>query len=151
MDYILKDIELENIEIIKELWEENRKFHENISEYFSYQYKDLTFEDRMKACLEERNSIFKVTGASVNSKLIGYALSSIYKQNGEVLTLYILEEFRKLGIAGKMLNLHKNWFKENNCVSISVFVSVENKIAQNLYNKIGFENHIIKMEIPKYN
>ncbi len=51
---IYKDVEFKDIVVIKDLWEKNRIYHERTSKYFSSDYSNLIFEERM-AFLQELN------------------------------------------------------------------------------------------------
>jgi len=42
-----RDIPFNEISIIKDVWERNRKFHEETSTYFNFLYSDIVFEDRI--------------------------------------------------------------------------------------------------------
>ena len=46
------DISYADIEVIKNLWEKNRQYHEKTSEHFKESYRLINFDDRIKAYLE---------------------------------------------------------------------------------------------------
>lgn len=47
MRYKYKDISEKDIELIRDLWEKNREYHEKESNFFPYEYRKLNFYDRM--------------------------------------------------------------------------------------------------------
>jgi len=53
--------------------------------------------------------------------------------------LYVYCDFRKLGIANKLMNKVREYAIENNYSSISLETGKENTKAQSLYEKLGYE------------
>jgi len=58
---VFRDIAFEEISLIKELWECNRRYHQNISISFGDLYKDLIFEDRMMGFAAFDHDKIKIT------------------------------------------------------------------------------------------
>jgi hypothetical protein len=46
-------IDIQKIDLIKELWEALRDHHKNETDYFKQRFENLTFETRKKAILEK--------------------------------------------------------------------------------------------------
>lgn len=69
------DIPFDKIEVIKNLWEKNRKYHEDSSEYFSEEYSYIYFEERMERFREFSKESLKITVAKDNDDYIGYCIS----------------------------------------------------------------------------
>ena len=137
-DYDIIEIEKDNINLIKDLWEKNRIFHQNKTSNFSYQYSNLNFDERM-------NNIFN----SINkNNIIGYCLSIIQGSLGELCTLFVDEQHRNNGLGHLLVDKHLNWLKDNKCENISVNVLVENESTIRFYESLGFKQNIINMEIP---
>ena len=149
IEYKLKDIEKKDIGMIENLWGKNKEFHQKKSKNFSYEYTDLDFKERMQSIFYSENIKYKIT-VVINKieECIGYSLSVIQKNQGEVCTLFILEKYRRKGIGKFLLNEHLKWMKENSCKSIIVNVLFENKKTIDFYESFGFKKNIINMGIP---
>ena len=124
MDFTLLDIQKADIYLIKQLWEENRVFHEQISRYFSYEYSDLIFEERMREILaERRDDDLKITIAKdLPGETVGYGLSVIRDNIGEVCTLFVRKGYRSLGLGKNIMKRHMGWLREKGCHEIVVYV-----------------------------
>ncbi len=95
--------------------------------------------------------------AEDNGKIIGFISGAIWKQSkinvleigthklGEVLDLYIIEEYRRKGIGKQMLQMMEKYFKTQKCDSMWIQVFEPNRPARNLYNKFGFIDREIGM------
>ena len=66
------DISYNDIDIIKNLWEKNRLYHQNSSEYFKESYRSINFDERIKAFSIFNKDTMKITVAKSNDKYIGY-------------------------------------------------------------------------------
>ncbi len=149
MEYKLLDIKKEDILMIKNLWEKNRKFHQDKTQNFSYEYLNLNFEERMANIFNSDDIIYRITGIiNQTESIIGYCLSIIQKNKGELCTLFILEEYRNQGLGHILVREHLNWFKKNKCEDIVVNVLVENESTIKFYKLLGFKENILNMKIP---
>ena len=74
-------------------------------------YVNLNFEDRMKNLLK-RSKLSKITVVeNKNEQVIAYCMSIIDKTNsGEITTLYVEEEYRRMNIGKNLLQFHIGWF-----------------------------------------
>jgi len=73
----------------------------------------------------------------------GAAICTIYN-NGKALAMIvdnviIQEEYRNQGMGTKLMEKILDFANENSIDSVELVVNEENKIAQRLYDKIGFE------------
>ena len=149
IEYNFIEIKKENINLIKDLWEKNRIFHQNKTNNFSYQYSNLNFDERMNNIFDSKDiNHYKITGIISQNNIIGYCLSIIQKNSGELCTLFIDEKYRNNGLGHLLIEKHFEWFKNNECNSISVNVLIENKDTIKFYESLGFKQNIINMEIP---
>lgn len=77
-----------------------------------------------------------------NKKLIGYMhatfFKNIYRKGGYVGDIFVLKEFRRKGIATKLINKFIKVLKNRGYKMISLSVSIKNKKAVRLYKKLGF-------------
>ena len=87
-----------------------------------------------------------------NKKLIGYMhatfFKNIYRKGGYVGDLFVLREFRRKGIATKLINKFIKALKNRGYKMISLSVNIKNKKAIILYKKLGFNicNYDLKKE-----
>ena len=148
-DYDIIEIKKDNINLIKDLWEKNRIFHQNKTSNFSYQYSNLNFDERMNNIFNSKNiKYYKISAIINKSNIVGYCLSVIQGSSGELCTLFIDEQHRNNGLGHLLVDKHLNWLKDNKCENISVNVLVENESTIRFYESLGFKQNIINMEIP---
>lgn len=141
------DISYDDIEVIRDLWESNRQYHENSSEYFKESYRFISFDQRIKAFSVLNKEKLKITIAKNNDEYIGYCISTIIDGKGEVESLHVDEINRGNGIGRNLVIKHIAWMKERNCKVIGVTVSQENESTICFYNKIGFYPNTIYMQL----
>ena len=68
-DYDIIEIKKDNINLIKNLWEKNRIFHQNKTSNFSYQYSNLNFDERMNNIFNSKNiKYYKIFKGGVMEK-----------------------------------------------------------------------------------
>ncbi len=137
------DVSYNEIEVIKNLWEENRQYHESTSQYFRESYRYISFEERIKVF---ENKTIKITVAKSDDGCIGYCISTIIDGQGEIESLHVDENNRGKGIGKKLVIKHMEWFKENNCRVIGVTVSQENESTIGFYKKLGFFPNTLYMQ-----
>ncbi|MCK4257380.1 MAG: GNAT family N-acetyltransferase [Halanaerobiales bacterium] len=141
------DISYEEIEVIKNLWEKNRQYHENSSEYFKESYRFISFDQRTKAFSVFNKETMKITVAKSNDDYIGYCISTIIEEKGELESLHVDETSRGNGIGKKLVIKHIEWMKEKNCKVIGVTVSQENESTIWFYKKLGFYPNTLYMQL----
>ena len=142
-----RDINFDEIQLIKNLWEKNREFHINISSSFHFLYRDIVFEDRMKPFENMNQDNLKITIAQENDIVIGYCLSTINDYEGQMNTIHVKEEARGRGIGQKLMERHLKWMKEKECLNISLHVSCENENTIAFYEGFGFRKNTIEMRM----
>lgn len=141
------DITYDEIEVIKDLWEKNRMYHENSSEYFGEFYKDINFDQRIKAFSKFYGNTIKITVAKNSYEYIGYCMSTIIDGRGELESLHVDEAYRGNGIGKELVNKHIEWLKEKNCKVIGVTVSQENQSTIGFYKSFGLYPNTIYMQL----
>lgn len=140
------DISYNEVEIIRDLWEKNRQYHENSSEYFKDSYRHISFEQRIKAFSVFNNETLKITVARSNGEYIGYCISTIIDGKGEIESLHVDAANRGNGIGKKLVMKHMEWMNEKNCKVIGVTVSQENEPTILFYKKLGFYPNTLYMQ-----
>lgn len=145
MDEIF-DISYEDIGIIKDLWEKNRLYHENSSEYFKELYQSIDFDQRIKSFSLFSKENIKITVFKNYDNYIGYCLSTIIDGKGEIESLHVDNSFRGKGIGKRLMKEHLEWMKENKCKAIGVTVSQENESTISFYRSLGFYPNTLYMQ-----
>lgn len=141
------DISYDEIEVIKSLWEKNRQYHEDSSEYFKESYRFISFDQRIKDFSVFNKETMKITVAKSNDEYIGYCISTIIEGKGEIESLHVDETNRGNGIGQKLMIKHIEWLKEKNCKVIGVTVSQENESTIWFYKKLGFYPNTLYMQL----
>lgn len=144
----LRDIPYCEVSIIKGLWEKNREYHENISEYFGDLYKDLVFEERINPFSAFDEEHIKITVAEdSDNKIVGYSISTFEGNEGCIHSLHVAEKVRGSGIGKKLMNNHISWLQKNGCKNISITVAVENLNTIEFYKNLGFKGNTMEMRL----
>ena len=146
---IYRDIPYSQISIIKELWERNRKYHENLSDSFGFLYSDLMFEDRMIpfSLFDNVNIKITVSENTENNEILGYCISTIKGNEGETQSLHVSNDVRRLGIGRHLMNIHIEWMRSKGCKNIIITVAFENKNTIDFYRCLGFKENTIEMRL----
>lgn len=142
----LFDISYDEIEVIRELWEKNRQYHENSSEYFSELYRSMNFDQRINAFGVFDKETMKITVAKSNEKYIGYCISIAIDGKGELESMHVDESCRGNGVGKGLAQRHLEWMNERNCKVIGVTVSQENETTIGFYRKLGFFPNTLYMQ-----
>ena len=74
-----------------------------------------------------------------DGKIVGYALGRVVADEAELLKICVLSDWRKQGIAEKMLRALLGKMRENGAAACFLEVRSKNSPAIALYQKLGFE------------
>lgn len=143
---VYMDIKLESIELIKELWEKNRAYHEETSAFFGSDYQSLCFEERMELFRALEAHLIKITLCKEAGAVIGYCISTAVNGVGEVASVHVAADKRGCGIGENLVKGHLAWMKEMACERIGVTVSQENASTIGFYDKLGFKPNTLYMQ-----
>lgn len=139
IDY--KRIDIQEIDLIKELWEALRDHHKNKTEYFKQRFENLTFETRKKTLLEkaEHGKLIIDIVRMNKGKIIGYCVSSIdEKLNGEIDSILVDEQYRRMKVGEELMARALKWFDENKVETRRIVVAQGNERVFKFYEKFGF-------------
>ncbi|HOJ64489.1 MAG TPA: GNAT family N-acetyltransferase [Spirochaetota bacterium] len=126
------------LNMIKELWEKLNKIHLTDSKYFKDHYEKFTFEKRCeKFNLIDDNKI-RIEVIENQRKFIGYCISTIENDNGEIDSLFVEDKYRKSGYGSQLLENAVKWLKYNNCKKIMVSVAEGHESVIEFYMKHKF-------------
>lgn len=121
MDICIVEKDIREIGLIKPLWEQLNSIHYDKSVYFKSRYEKFTFDKRMESIYKKaQKGIIKIDLLFDNNKgnYIGYGLSSIEGDLGEIESIFIEKEYRKLGLGDKLMNNTLVWFQSNGIKNI---------------------------------
>lgn len=140
----LKDIQELNHQLcIKE----NKEFDSTIN-------KDYPIQKEGKEYFKERIENGCALVAEVDNKIVGYLVGGMSEisdyrnvsKMAEAENMYVLEEYRSLGIGGKLFQKFVDWCKTRGVERIRAVASVKNTRAIEFYKKEGFETYDIVLE-----
>lgn len=83
----------------------------------------------------------------INDELIGFINFDIMYEKSELEYIYVIQEYRKKGIASKLILAMEKKLKKYNIENITLEVNCNNQNAINLYKKFGYTKVAIR---PKY-
>lgn len=147
IEYISGGREL--LDLVKPLWEQSRKYHEGKSNYFASHFVGLTFDKRKEKFFKETTELvhIDITKNSLNGAFIGYCICSVSTSRvGEIDSLFLETESRKLGIGEELMNRAIAWLDDNQVTSKVVVVGEGNENVLEFYERFGFRTREIVME-----
>jgi|WetSurMetagenome_2_1015567.scaffolds.fasta_scaffold541594_2 diamine N-acetyltransferase len=143
------DIPKSKIACIRNLWERLNEMHYEDSVYFEDHFASFTFEERSRPWLAIGDSDLKVTVVKDGPRYLGYCVSVIEGERGEIDSLYLDEELRGRGIGKRLVEGHKAWMKERGCARIRAAVSFGHDSATEFYHAMGFYERLIYFELKE--
>jgi ribosomal protein S18 acetylase RimI-like enzyme/acyl carrier protein len=96
-----------------------------------------------------------VTGASIGRDLIGFAAAQCKmmpahlggKLVGEISYIYVLPNWRRSGIARRLVKDMQNWFVERKVSSIELQVLAGNSGARDFWKRLEFSEELVQMRL----
>ncbi|MBK1810708.1 GNAT family N-acetyltransferase [Clostridium sp. YIM B02505] len=149
MNICLVEKDITEFDLIKPLWEKLNSIHFNKSVHFKSKYEKFTFDKRMESINKKaQNGIIRIDMLldSDTGKYIGYCLSSIEDNLGEIDSIFIESQYRKFKLGDKLMRSALNWFELNLATNIEINVVYANDEALPFYERYGFHigNYILK-------
>ena len=147
MNISLVEKDINEIQLIKPLWEKLNLIHFNNSVYFKSKYEKFTFEKRIETInRKSENGIVKLDVILDNDTMeyVGYCLSSIEDNIGEIESIFIEKQYRRYKLGDKLMVNALNWFEYNSITNI--LINLANDEAIPFYKRYGFYigNYILK-------
>ncbi|MBN2434670.1 MAG: GNAT family N-acetyltransferase [Spirochaetes bacterium] len=138
METIFRLIDKQQFSLIRELWEELNKIHYNDSVNFKNYFESFTFDQRIKAfeSIEDKN--IRIEIVQIKDEIIGYCISTITKETGDIQSLFVDSEYRSHGFGEKLVNNALAWFRSAGCNSYQVTVAEGHESVFGFYKKMGF-------------
>ena len=109
---------------------------------------ELSYEDSEKKWndfLYNENEPFIYVATNDIGKIIGFASGKNTNEkyyNGELYSLYLLQECRGLGVGRQLISAIAKQFKEKGIYSMMVWVMIQNKSGLGFYERMGGKEYI---------
>lgn len=144
-------LNLDEIEIVKPLWEELNSYLHSGSSHFKDELAKRTFSERINSYMEKANAApYLIQVVSIDEKLIGYALASIDGEHvGEIDSIYIKQEFRKRKIGDTLVQNMLEFFDQNKTKYDRLNITEGNFGVEEFYNRFGFQTRRYVMHREK--
>ena len=136
----LKQIDITEAELVIELFNKYRIFYNQVS--------DLNLANKyIQERLNKNESIIFIAFVEIDSLKIPIGFTQLYPnyssiravKNWTLNDLYVEQEYRKMGVGELLINKVIDFAEKNEAKKIELSTGVDNKAAQSLYEKIGFE------------
>lgn len=132
-DNIIDEIEEKDLKQLKEIFE---NVFNNYSSYEELQHLYRVCKD---------NKCIHVLGYYIKDNLVGtVTLNILTLPSGKEATIWdtaVKEEYRKQGIATKLMNKAEEIAKKENITRIWLFSGFHRKVAHKLYQKLGYDEY----------
>lgn len=154
VDFEIKQGQLDDIDLIKPLWEKLNQLHSNLSPHFKDRFQDMNWDKRKHKLITKSSDIlFEYATDGKEQKIIGYCISTIDKEDnktGEIDSIYIEESYRKSGLGKRFIERAILWLKSNNVEIQKLLVAVGNEQVMDFYKQFDFYPlHIVLQRIEK--
>jgi Acetyltransferases len=140
----------ELLEAVKPLWEELNQHHYAKSSHFKKRYENMSFDLRKKKLLGKiENGQMKIIMAKDDEEFIGYCISTVAVQVGEIESIYIKPAYRGSKIGDNFMKKSLEWIESFKPGSIQIGVAAGNESAFGFYSKYGFFPRLTTLERVK--
>jgi N-acetylglutamate synthase-like GNAT family acetyltransferase len=141
-DFNIKQGQIEDLDLVKSLWEKLNDLHESLSPHFKDRFQKMNWEKR-KRNLVNKSSKLRLDYVIDNKtgNIVGYCISTIEKENekiGEIDSIFIEKELRKSGIGKQLMENAINWLVSQKTETQKLFVCVGNECVIDYYKQFDF-------------
>jgi len=138
----------EKLDAIQPLWEELNRHHEEISPYFSEEFRANKFALRKAGLLEKYSQgQLRVDLAQSEGCPIGYLISGITAEGiGEIESIFVAAEYRRQAIGDELMRRGLRWFDEQRVHTRLIAVAVGNERAYSFYTRFGFYPRVVMLK-----
>jgi GNAT superfamily N-acetyltransferase len=160
MDIVIRKANVNDIDLLMEMWEEFTKVHDEIVTKNNNKIRPHivlsqnaynSYKKFIKKQIISKDAFVSI--AEADGKPSGYVLSFI-KENipvyaveklGYIVDMYVKKEYCGLGISSRLKNEVIDWCRKKGVRYISLMVFCDNEHAHDVYEKWGFFNYSIEM------
>jgi diamine N-acetyltransferase len=140
----------QGLDQIRPLWECLIEHLKTRSTFFKRWFKSRTFDERKSELLKKSaGGKLHVDLALDDGHCIGYCVSSVSDEAGEIDSIFVEECHRSRGIGGQLMRRALSWMEDENAQIVKVSASVGNEEALPFYMHYGFLPKNIVLEQPK--
>lgn len=133
---------IEELDLIKPLWEKLNDLHENLSPDFKERFQRMNWDKRKNNLISKSvKLLFEYVIDNNSDKIIGYCISTIDKENektGEIDSIFIEREHRKSGIGKRLMENAINWLISQKTETQKLIVGVGNESVIEYYKQFDF-------------
>ena len=142
------ELNSDQIDSIRPLWEKLRDHHKELSPYFPERYVELTFQERKEDLLKKSKSgILRIDAAydETAEQYIGYCISSVSDEKiGEVDSIYLDKKYRSSGIGDTLMKRSLDWMDQIGVETKRIMIAAGNENTLAFYSRYKFfPKHII--------
>ncbi len=145
MEY--RSITIEELDVIKPMWEALNRLHEEDSSYFKERYAQTTFAMRCKKFYDFDEMNIHIVVAYDKDEAVGYVISTISKDyTGELESLYLNDFYRGKGYGKILVEKSMEWMKLKSSKRIVLAVAEGHESVLDFYKKLGFFPRLTYLE-----
>lgn len=139
----------ELLEDIRELWQSLNMHHLESTEHFKKKYQENSFDKRKKS-LTDKSAAGEIqvliAKDQENGRKVGYCVSTLSAEDvGEIDSLYVEKEQRRLGVGVILMTAALKWLEERTPKEIVLTVAGGNEKVLDFYKRFGFYTASIKL------
>ncbi len=142
LNFSIKQGKIEDLDLVKPLWEKLNGLHESLSPNFKERFQEMNWDKRKINLINKSGKLFlEFAIDNRNNKIVAYCISTIEKRNekvGEIDSIFVEKEQRKLGIGKQLLNNAINWLISQNTETQKLLVGVGNESVIDYYKQFDF-------------
>ena len=135
-----------DIYLIQPLWEKLRILHRDDSVHFRDFYERFTFETRIEKFARLDPAGLHIEIAKEGATVIGYCVSSMEGDAGEIDSICIEDDYRGKGIGGRLARNALEWFAVRGATRVTASVAYGHESVWPFYRKHGFFPRLTVLE-----
>ena len=140
-EIIFKQGSIEDLDLIKPLWEKLNQLHFELSENFKSRFRNKTWDIRKHDLLTKSREILIDYAIDSSNSIIGYCISTIDKEDegiGEIDSIYVDGVYRKTGIGKQLMDRAIEWLISKETKIQRLDVGAGNERVLDFYKQFDF-------------
>jgi len=136
------------LDFAQPLWEKLNQHHEEISTYFSEDFRANNFTERKTKLLKKYAAGWlRVDLAQCRDLTIGYLISAVSTNKvGEIESIFVDPEFRGQAIGDELMRRALQWLDQQQVHTKLIAVAVGNQRAYSFYARFGFYPRVVMLK-----